>query len=51
MLYAGNKTVKKGRDHKTFTPGGNKPRKQNRKQNAKKLNKKIVKIFRKKNLK
>ncbi len=32
--------MKKGRDHKTFTPGGNKPRKQNRKKNAKKLNKK-----------
>jgi hypothetical protein len=48
---AGNKTVRKGRDHKTFTPGGNKPRKQNRKKNAKKLNKKIVKNFRKKNLK
>jgi len=44
--------VKKARDHKTFTPGGNKPRKQNRKKKRKKIEqKKIAKILRKKNLK
>jgi hypothetical protein len=47
---AGNRTAKKQRDHKTLTPRGNKPRKQNQEKIAKKRRKRIANFFRWRNL-